>query len=44
VVVLHALPIVLLVGVAAVVYGLALVLLRALDADEWRIIRNSLAR
>jgi O-antigen/teichoic acid export membrane protein len=42
--VLHTLPIVLLVGVAAVVYALALVLLRALDADEWRIIRNSLTQ
>ncbi len=39
---LQAEPIPLVVAVGAAVYAVALVVLRAVDVDEWRIIRNAL--
>jgi O-antigen/teichoic acid export membrane protein len=44
VVLLRAAPLVLVIVVAAAVYAAALVVLRAVDADEWKIIRNGLIR
>jgi O-antigen/teichoic acid export membrane protein len=41
---LRAWPVVLLIVVAVAVYAVALVVLRAVDADEWKIIRNGLTR
>ena len=41
---LQAWPILLVVALAAAVYAVALVVLRAVDVDEWRIIRMALMR
>jgi hypothetical protein len=37
-------PLLLVIVVAAAVYGAALVLLRALDPDEWAVVRAGLTR
>jgi len=41
---LHAAPVALVVVVAAAVYAATLVVVRAVDRDEWRIIRGVIGR